>query len=250
LLIANRITDSALNWIWGEGHLVICGDVFDRGKEVTECLWLIYQLEFQAAKSGGKVHYILGNHELMIIRDNNKYYVNDKYIYLSAKLGIDYRQLFLPGYELGRWLRTKNLVVKINDLLFVHGGIPPEFPGMNKTIGKINNSMHYYIDIHPDSIDGLINHFLVEPTWYRGYFDKRDQTEEIQNILDYYQVKHIVVGHTPVRSIAPMHNGMVIAVNVPFGDPVIKGEALVIESGRFFIVDEYGNKTSLSLSGS
>jgi hypothetical protein len=42
------ITDELGNWTWGDGHLVFMGDIFDRGSEVVEALWMIYRLEKQA----------------------------------------------------------------------------------------------------------------------------------------------------------------------------------------------------------
>ncbi len=44
---------------------MFAGDMFDRGDQVTECLWLVYALEETAKAAGGYVHFILGNHELM-----------------------------------------------------------------------------------------------------------------------------------------------------------------------------------------
>jgi hypothetical protein len=246
LLKAGRIINKDLNWIWGKGHLVLCGDVFDRGDSVTNILWLIYKLEHQAVLSGGKVHYVLGNHELMVLRDNNKYYVNEKYILLCAKLGLDYHDFFSPDDELGKWIRSKNIIIKINNILFVHGGIPPEFPGIEKTIEKMNSSIHYFINISPDSIDPLINHYLIEPTWYRGYFEKRDQSSELNEILNYYQAGHIVVGHTPVNEISALHDGKVIAINVPFDEPAIKTEGLLIQNNKFYVVDTDGIYTEMS----
>jgi hypothetical protein len=183
----------------------------------------------------------------MILRDNNKYYVHEKYINLCAKLGIDYYSLFLPRYELGRWLRSKNLVVKINDLLFVHGGIPPEFPEMGKTIDKINSAMHNFISTPPDSVDALINHFLIEPAWYRGYFEKRDLSEQIDGILEFYEARHIVVGHTPVREITAIQSGKVIAVNVPFEEPGFVPQALLVDGDELYRVDIQGLKSRIVL---
>ena len=40
LLMVHGIIDEQLNWSFGTGHLVITGDVFDRGEQVTEALWL------------------------------------------------------------------------------------------------------------------------------------------------------------------------------------------------------------------
>ena len=36
---ADHIVDDGGNWAFGQGHLVVVGDVFDRGDEVTEILW-------------------------------------------------------------------------------------------------------------------------------------------------------------------------------------------------------------------
>ena len=65
LLRAGKVIDDKYNWIFDKGHLVICGDLFDRGNEVTACLWLLYKLEDEAKAKGGYVHVVLGNHEIM-----------------------------------------------------------------------------------------------------------------------------------------------------------------------------------------
>ena len=58
LLKNNKIIDEELNWSFDKGHLVITGDIFDRGDKVNELLWLIYKLENQAKNKGGRVHYL------------------------------------------------------------------------------------------------------------------------------------------------------------------------------------------------
>src|SRR5262249_9711329 len=65
LLQASKVIDGNFNWTFGNGHLVFGGNMFDRGQQVTECLWLIYSLEEKAKAAGGMVHFILGNHEIM-----------------------------------------------------------------------------------------------------------------------------------------------------------------------------------------
>jgi hypothetical protein len=72
-LLNNKVIDNNYNWIFGNGHLLLNGDFVDRGKNVTQVLWLIYKLENQADKQGGKVHYILGNHEIMNFQGNANY---------------------------------------------------------------------------------------------------------------------------------------------------------------------------------
>jgi len=84
LLKGNDIVDGNLNWSWGNGHLVIAGDVFDRGDKMTEALWFIHQLEKEAKRYGGCVHFVLGNHEVMVLRGDLRY-VNEKYTRFTAK---------------------------------------------------------------------------------------------------------------------------------------------------------------------
>ena len=68
LLRANQVIDENNNWIYGEGHLVITGDNLDRGDKVLDILWFLFFLEKEAAKAGGKVHVLLGNHEVMVLQ--------------------------------------------------------------------------------------------------------------------------------------------------------------------------------------
>ncbi|MFZ5979405.1 MAG: metallophosphoesterase, partial [Candidatus Zixiibacteriota bacterium] len=79
ILIKAGVADSSLHWAWGSGHLVVLGDIFDRGSRVTECLWLVYQLQQEAPANGGRVHFVLGNHELMVLRGDIRY-VHERYL--------------------------------------------------------------------------------------------------------------------------------------------------------------------------
>ncbi len=65
LLRAAGVVDEKLRWAFGNGHFVFLGDLLDRGSQVTECLWLLYDLEAQAEAAGGVSHFVLGNHEVM-----------------------------------------------------------------------------------------------------------------------------------------------------------------------------------------
>jgi len=54
ILQSAGVIDKALHWSFGKGHFVFNGDLFDRGGQVTECLWFIYKLESEAEAAGGK----------------------------------------------------------------------------------------------------------------------------------------------------------------------------------------------------
>jgi hypothetical protein len=72
LLLANKVIDEQYKWIFGNGHLVICGDLFDRGKEVPAVIWLLYKLEQEARLKGGYLHTILGKYAKQMLMDRNR----------------------------------------------------------------------------------------------------------------------------------------------------------------------------------
>jgi hypothetical protein len=137
LLKSMGIIDNDLNWKFGKGHLVVLGDIFDRGDMVTEVLWHLFGLEKQAVEAGGMVHVILGNHEAMVL-ENNLYYLNDKYKVVESITNSRYFDLYAINSVLGNWLRSKPVIVTIDDIIFVHGGISPGLVERNLTITKIN----------------------------------------------------------------------------------------------------------------
>lgn len=103
LLQGNGVIDKNYNWSFGSNHLMVIGDIFDRGKDVPQIFWLFYKLEDEAAKAGGTVSFLLGNHEPLVLA-NDLRYTKDKYKVLAQKLNMDYPKLFGPDTELGKWL--------------------------------------------------------------------------------------------------------------------------------------------------
>jgi hypothetical protein len=92
LLLANKIIDEQYNWTFGKGHMIICGDLFDRGSEVTSCLWLLYKLEQSAKAAGGYVHTILGNHDIMNLSGDLRY-LQPKYQQTAKNYGCRLHEL-------------------------------------------------------------------------------------------------------------------------------------------------------------
>ncbi|MFH1701617.1 MAG: metallophosphoesterase [Candidatus Zixiibacteriota bacterium] len=254
LLRGAQIIDSLNHWIWGNGHLVINGDIFDRGEFVTECLWLIYNLEREANHKGGKVHFLLGNHELMIMIDDNRY-VNDKYKNgIVKKSRIRYQDLFGSDMEIGRWLLSKNIIMKINDILFVHGGLYPPLIDSGWAIGSINSKAREYLGLRSSQrafhSEATLLFGSFGPFWYRGFHYEMENKyplatdEEIDQILKYYGVSSMVVGHTHVDEITRMRDGKIYAIDIPL-DELGYFQGLLWESGQFYKVNPNGERIPL-----
>lgn len=263
-LINNKITDKNLNWIFGKGHLVCNGDFFDRGNDVTAILWLIYKLENEAKISEGKVHFIIGNHEEMNLRGYVKY-VKLKYEALANQLNIPFKELYGINTELGRWLRTKNIAIQINDILFTHGGISPQFIDKKYSIDKANNLFRKYIGYDKDYLE-FINekaYFLFDrqgPMWYRGYFGdykeyyKEINQKEVDRIVEYLNVSKIVVGHSIVDNVKYLFNQKIIAIDVVEENDPRKIDddnyantcyGLLIENDKYYSLKSDGLKTEI-----
>lgn len=237
ILRSNGIIDKYNQWSFGEGHFVITGDVFDRGEKVTELLWFIYELEQQALASGGRVHFLLGNHEVMVLNGDLRY-LHPKYQQVSKILNVPFESLFSSTTILGEWLRSKSVVVKVNDMLFAHGGFHPNLASSHTSLENINTVFSDTLVkselASPRSAWANELHTSNGPIWYRGYFKGDIPTEDqLSQLLTHFAVNHIVVGHTSQTTIKSFHKNRVIAI-----DSSIKkgqyGEILIVNHNGTF----------------
>lgn len=250
LLKGNKVINEDFEWVYGEGHLVLVGDFFDRGPQVTETLWLVYKLEQEAEKAGGKVHFLLGNHEAMNLRGDFRY-VNPKYFVHANLFNLQYANMYAPNSILGEWLRTKNTMVKIGETIFCHGGISREFIKHQLSIKQVNEISRKYIDmdqarINNDPAAKAIFNTSEGIMWYRGYVQMKTNSEEISEILDFYKAGAVVIGHTPVNEVTKLYNGQVIAIDVPHTMGEEHQQALLIEYGQIYAVGLKGKKRLLT----
>lgn len=262
-LIANKVIDKNFNWIFEDGHLVLVGDFMDRGLNVTQCLWLIYKLECQAELNNGKVHFVIGNHEAMNLQGNLKY-VADKYKGLIQKLtnkknfSEGYKKLYNNQFVLGKWLKSKNVVQKINKTLYVHGGISPEIMNMKLGLEEINKiareniSENLYGKTEGNQKANLIMG-RIGPLWYRGMakeykeYYKKMNINEFDEILRFYEVEQIVIGHTVVDDIDLDFNKNLIKIDVKHGKEKHSGntKGILIEGDSVFKINDKGLKEEI-----
>lgn len=73
ILRTAEILDASGNWTGGNSIFVQTGDAIDRGSQGKQVLDLIMKLESQAPARGGRVHSLLGNHEVMNMMGDLRY---------------------------------------------------------------------------------------------------------------------------------------------------------------------------------
>jgi len=239
------VIDTNFNWIFGSGHLVIVGDMFDRGLNVTECLWLIYKLESEAESASGKVHFILGNHDVMNLIGDYRY-LRQKYFINADSIKIPYENWYSVNTELGRWLRSKNCIELIGNILFVHGGIGGSFPFSKFTINEINSEFRKRLD-YGLSIQEIKEDVFIgrsSPVWFRGVAQNTVAPEQLDSILAHFNADKIVLGHTIFEKIQYMYNSKVIVIDLEHKQNSDNSfmNALYFEKGDFFVINNKGVK--------
>jgi hypothetical protein len=154
------VIDDKLAWSGGNTHLVFTGDLLDRGAKSRDVMDLVMRLEKEAQRDGGRVHLVLGNHEVMNLTGDLRYVADGEYAAFAddesrkerrrwykrfkkskpedmdeSTILSQFNQKAPPGFFghrrafrhdgiYGKWLLEKPFVVVVNETAFVHGGLP------------------------------------------------------------------------------------------------------------------------------
>jgi hypothetical protein len=187
LLRGTEMVDERLTWKGDNQHLVFCGDLTDRGSNDKAVMDVVRRLQGEAEAAGGKVHLVLGNHEVMNLTRDRRYWNVD----LLAAFAKDetqaerskalgqykasivsqtthdmraFEEKFPPGYfararafepdgKYGSWLLEQPTVIKVNGVVFVHGGLTPQVAKLG--LDAINQQVPANIRKFLDSADSL-----------------------------------------------------------------------------------------------
>lgn len=234
-LTSAGLVDDELHWQGGNRSLVFLGDIFDRGNDVTRVLWLLYGLEAEAREAGGRVHVVLGNHEIMAMTGDLRY-VAGKESLIALRHGLAYPEMFDPTRSvLGRWLASKPSLIRLDDMLLAHGGVSPSF--LEYGIGEMYDSLRAfmaeslfvrwndveYLSRFGESTDldsaGVMRRyeFFFAPEsvlWYRDLVLTDTLGAHLDRVLDRYDSHVHIVAHTPVETIQERYDGKLIAVDL------------------------------------
>jgi len=237
-----KLIDSRRRWTGGRAIFVQTGDVTDRGADSKKVIDLIRKLTDEAARAGGRVHALLGNHEAMRVMGDYRYVsageyaafrtsesgaLRDRYYELVAEENTKrakaaggefderaFRKQFFEGNPLGfvemqiaftakgdygRWLRERDTMVKINGIVFMHGGASVAVAPMG--CDTINTQIRAELGsaaVADPNIEKRLSVSPDGPLWYRGLVDGSPGVgqPEVDGILTALSARAVVVGHT------------------------------------------------------
>ena len=146
---------------------------------------------------------------------------------------VEHRKLWEPGRPIAKWVAKHNVVVMINDTLFVHGGLSPHEE--LKSLSSINKEFRRELSRRrpgPQVVDPQ------GPLWYRGLAmnSADEELEPLKNMLAFYEASRIVVAHSTTKgAVIPRFGGLVVLIDVGISTHYGGSMAnLVIDAGSVF----------------
>jgi len=118
-----------------------------------------------------------------------------------------------PEAEYGTWVLGNKVAVRVNDAIFLHGGISGYYcqNSLESLTEMVVSALRRFDPKKPGILEDEYG-----PLWYRGLSGEEPQapTETVDAILANHGAKHIVVGHTPTSGVIwPRYEGRVIMID-------------------------------------
>ena len=142
----------------------------------------------------------------------------------------------------GKWLRTLDAIVKINGVLFLHGGVSPAVSA--QPCDAINATVRRELgaDLEETKRTPLASLAAREdgPLWYRGLAEQPDSfSSEVRSMLTRQNARAIVVAHTvsPTGRIRVRFGGLVVQIDTGM-------QPAYVQNGRGSALEIRGNQVT------
>jgi hypothetical protein len=163
---------------------------------------------------------------------------------------VEHREDFATSGKYGRWIARHNAVIKINDLLFLHGGIGPKYAA--EPIERLNKTIQSELrDINKIMAGGMTAD-SEGPLWYRGLARNEEATEEphLEVLLKNLGVNRIVMGHTVTDgTVMPRFGGRAILIDVGMAEAYGHRQACLLIEGERLSTIHRGKQISFPADG-
>jgi hypothetical protein len=226
--LACGLLDEPGNWRGGGAHLVLMGDLVG-GEHSRLLLNALMRLEREARRAGGRVHALLGNHDLLPIAG--------RFGKLTRGERRDYRKSDFHGKgPYAEWVLGRPTILKIGRTLFVHAGLD-----------------RWALDIDPAEVNARVRAWIAHlqgagpkppdetrwlfddddgPMWTRAFRARGRRPKDapsrktIRAILDRLGAERIVLGHSPTDDSA------IVLDHPHYGDSVVLIDTRISDEER------------------
>lgn len=264
------------DWIAEKNHLVLMGDLVGKGPFSRANWQLALNLQEKARRKGGMVHILLGNHELSVEEGlyathlgQDDFWAYDEF---APFITFDEKNR-MPGFEqllrgmkaMGvAWadprspyaaeLTTRNSIIRIGDLVFVHGGLgdylvdapADHVDRINYTYRELVRSLQKQLLGDKTAMERFSDmQWLYHasgngPMWTREIAKEVYPYERLQSMMSALYSRKLVIGHSPTerRKIDELYKGKVFNIDTGISRAVPDGHlsAMVFEKGGHYEV--------------
>lgn len=198
LLIQAGLTNRYGVWTGENAHVVFLGDYVDRGPDGIGVIRLIRQLEEDAARAGGQVTALLGNHEVMLLAAQRFRLVDPTdrlgfYDYWAGNGGKITDLQRLEGVDIA-WLAARPGMKVIGPWLMVHAD-SMFYTQLGRSVEEVNTRIQALLSSTEPTDWGTFANTFVDRLNYAGH----NGEALARNMLNLYGGERLVHGHTPVH---------------------------------------------------
>jgi hypothetical protein len=200
--LIDRAPDVQTRWRGGRSILVVTGDMIDKGPRAVDVLRLLIGLQSAAARAGGRVIVLAGNHEAEFLANPNAVKGKEFASQLIAD-GLRTADMGACKGEIGEFLCSLPFAARVNDWFFSHAGSTA-----GRSIDQIAGDVQKGFAQDGFGAKQLIGNYSIlearlngegpgrEP-WIDAGMPGRGEKQLLTDYAAALGVKHIVQGHVP-----------------------------------------------------
>lgn len=225
-----ELIDAGDNWIGGDATLWFTGDFADRGPDGVGAIELAMKLEAQAPSSGGAVHAILGNHDVMLLAAQR----------FGPDAGDDWKDQFwadwmLNGGQLSDlrrltpdhvdWLARRPALAKVGHVLLAHAD-SSFYLEYGSDVDTINAAIADVLTGDGQALWDILIELFTQRREYSA--DPVEGPRRLKSFLDTFAAARLVHGHTPISLVTDRN---AIDVTAPY--VYANGHCVNVDAGLF-----------------
>lgn len=223
-------TDESDAWIGGALTIVQLGDMIGRSDDERQVLDFLFAVRERAQAAGGKVHLLVGNHEVMGARVDNQAVgpnpfpgyedltdlaLDDSRLQVLAEYEKKRGAALMSGGPYAKRFAELPTVLQLGETVYVHGGVVPRWAEYG--LDKINAEVSHWLFGNcpePDASLGVDDGDRV--MWTRQFSSMVDATDcaVLDQTLAILGAKRMIVAHTVQTTITGYCDNKVWAVDV------------------------------------